>query len=222
MNGNEYWLAQYLAEFTYLGMFMILFVGGFGLPFPEEIVLVLAGYGIYAELTKPMLTFTACLMGAMAGDLVMYWIGRWWTAVPMKWRWTRRVISRRRMVKIQRKFRKYGVKFLFFCRLVTGLRMAAFFLCGAMKMNVFKFVAIDVSATVFAVTFYTFIGYHFGSKISATIKYVRRANEHMMVLSILAIALFLAGYFVYRLYNPKPRAPKKLKQKVEQEEEVSR
>jgi membrane protein DedA with SNARE-associated domain len=84
VTGNEYWLVQYLSEFTYLGMFVILFIGGFGFPFPEEVVLVLAGYGIYAEVTKPWLTIIACLTGALAGDQVMYWIGRWWVAVPMR------------------------------------------------------------------------------------------------------------------------------------------
>src|SRR5205085_212119 len=69
-------LARYLSRYTYLGLFLILSVGGFGLPIPEEMVLIAAGLFVYQGVAELLPTLGACLAGMLIGDLLFFAVGR--------------------------------------------------------------------------------------------------------------------------------------------------
>ena len=66
----------FLAHFSYFGIITVLILTGTGLPIPEEVPVIAAGLLSANGQLDPWLAFFACLIGAIAGDCVMYWIGR--------------------------------------------------------------------------------------------------------------------------------------------------
>ncbi len=76
-------LTTYLEEFTYIGIFTILILAGFGLPIPEEIVLVFSGYLAFLEYTKFSSTVLIALLGVLAGDFILFSFGRRWGYVVL-------------------------------------------------------------------------------------------------------------------------------------------
>jgi len=71
-------LTEYLESFTYIGLFVLLFLCGLGVPIPEEITLTIGGYLAYQELTRYPQTVFIGIAGVMIGDMALYSIGRRW------------------------------------------------------------------------------------------------------------------------------------------------
>ena len=70
------YLARYLSSYTYLGLFLILSVGAFGLPIPEEVVLIAAGLFVAQGTTELLPTLLVCAAGQVIGDLLLFAVGR--------------------------------------------------------------------------------------------------------------------------------------------------
>src|SRR5690348_10006676 len=60
----------------YLWIVLFLIGTGCGLPFPEEFAIIPAGVGASVGDLNPWVALSACVLGALLGDAVMYWIGR--------------------------------------------------------------------------------------------------------------------------------------------------
>ena len=71
------WLVEVFREYPYLGVSAVFLACGLGLPLPEEIVLVSAGYICYlnerVELWSMMLV---CAAAILAGDAIPFMLGR--------------------------------------------------------------------------------------------------------------------------------------------------
>ena len=71
-------LAVFFHPSSYLGIVVFLILTGCGMPIPEEFAFVVAGVlSAEGHLHWPT-ALAACLIGAILGDSVMYWIGRRW------------------------------------------------------------------------------------------------------------------------------------------------
>lgn len=69
-------LDQLLANWGYLTIALVVLLGNVGLPVPEETVLALAGYLVWAgELRLPAVLLVGTVSAA-AGDNLGYWLGR--------------------------------------------------------------------------------------------------------------------------------------------------
>jgi membrane protein DedA with SNARE-associated domain len=69
-------LAEHLiGQLGYLGIILILILGGLGLPIPEEAPIILAAVlSKNGQLHWP-LALASCLAGVLLGDLVVYFLG---------------------------------------------------------------------------------------------------------------------------------------------------
>ena len=66
----------FLTHGSYIGIIAVLILTGTGLPIPEEVPVIAAGVLSSHGALDPWLAFFSCLIGALGGDCVMYWIGR--------------------------------------------------------------------------------------------------------------------------------------------------
>jgi len=67
-------IAQFLEEFTYLGVFLILFVAGLGVPIPEELPIMAGGVLAHEGVVRWWLMLPVCVLGVLSGDVALYWI----------------------------------------------------------------------------------------------------------------------------------------------------
>ena len=71
-NEIEAVLVDFLLENSnYLGIFVFLVLTGCGMPIPEEVPIIFAGFLSSQGRLEPELAFAACLSGALVGDAVM-------------------------------------------------------------------------------------------------------------------------------------------------------
>jgi membrane protein DedA with SNARE-associated domain len=146
MNGFEQMLAEvapWLHRYGYAALAMAVLLEGTGIPLPGAILLggavLLAGRG-EVSLTAVVLT---AWPAAVAGDNLGYWIGR---------SGGRRLllkvgVSRRRLVRFDGFFRRYGIWLILFGRFFDGTRQLDGLVAGSARMPWPRFALADVGGT---------------------------------------------------------------------------
>src|SRR2546425_6530560 len=118
-------LQRFIENFTYLGVLLMLFGAGLGLPIPEEAPVLAAGALAHEDVVRWWIALPVCILGVLSGDVVLYWIGHHWGEVVLDWRGVRRVLSREREERLKGAYHRHGVKIVFTARHVLGVRAAA-------------------------------------------------------------------------------------------------
>jgi membrane protein DedA with SNARE-associated domain len=170
-------VADLIERFTYLGIFLVLFVAGLGVPIPEEAPLLAAG--------------------VLAGDIVLYWVGHHWGEHIMDWRITRIVLTPEREKRMIRLYHRHGVKIIFSARFVAGFRAAAFLTAGIVGINFWKFLAVDGLAALIGVPLGFGVAYLFTDQLPAIMHGVHRVERLAVLAGMVALAAVI-GYLAYR------------------------
>src|SRR5882757_9974566 len=69
-------IAEWLATWGYLGIFVAVFVGNLGIPVPEETVMLAGGFLAGQALLDLRLVYVVVIISAVIGDCCGYLIGR--------------------------------------------------------------------------------------------------------------------------------------------------
>ena len=193
-------LTNYFEDLHYAGVFLAFVVAGVGVPIPEDVILLAAGYMAYAlhpgdpvrQLFTLKVTIAVCMLGIFTGDTLIYWMGRLLGMRIIRFPIVRRTITPRRVRKMEAYFEKYGDKTVFFARFFAGIRMAAFFTAGAMRMPYWKFIAVDMLAALTS-PIWVVLAWYFGDQIDRAFV-AAKAVKHYIFLALLAL---LAAYILY-------------------------
>jgi len=183
-----------ITEYPYLGAALVFLLCGIGLPLPEEIVLLAAGYVCakfpeHATLHWMMLW---CAGAILTGDLIPYVLGRVFGVRLLRLRWLRWLVTRKRLASFDRWFRRRGDLVILIARFLAGLRIVAFFTAGTMKMPWTRFVMLDGIGIVLMVPSLTFLGYHSATFIEGLVAIVQRV-ERGILYGILGGSLLVAA-----------------------------
>ena len=65
-----------LAQWGYVAIVAVVILGNMGLPFPEETILILAGYLVWKGHLHLPIVLAVGLVSAVLGDNLGYWMGR--------------------------------------------------------------------------------------------------------------------------------------------------
>jgi membrane protein DedA with SNARE-associated domain len=130
-----HWLDDALKDYGYSAVFVGLLLESTGLPLPGESLMI--GAAIYAATTHKLnilYIVPVAALGAICGDQIGYFIGRWIGFRVLK-RWGRRIgLSEERLDLGRFLFRKYGGRVVFIGRFVAVLRTFVALLAGANRM----------------------------------------------------------------------------------------
>lgn len=140
---------QFVSQYGYWAVFIIVGLESAGLPLPGEITLVTASVlaGTSGALDIALVIGVATL-GAILGDNLGYWIGREF-GFPLLLRHGQRLGIGERQLKLgQYLFLRHGGKVVFFGRLVAVLRVLAALLAGINRLPWPHFLACNVGGAV--------------------------------------------------------------------------
>lgn len=196
MDGNVVALTLHLESFTYVGLFFILFICGLGAPIPEEIPLVIGGYLAYHGFTQYPQTVLTGLIGVMVGDLTLFYIGNRWGTELVNHHRLNWIFTKKRMTKAQAYLRIYGKRTIFIVRFLSGIRSGVYLTVGALKMNLFDFLKMDLLAALLSVPLLISIGYYFGEHIDKGVSSVSRSSHIILAVAITAIAILTLVYLL--------------------------
>jgi membrane protein DedA with SNARE-associated domain len=195
-------VGRFIEHFTYLGLFITLFVAALGLPVPEEVPVVAGGVLAQQEVVRWWIALPVCLAGVLAGDVALYWIGRHWGDAILGWRPVRRVLSRAREEALKAGYRKHGVKIVLVARHVMGIRAAAFLTAGIARIPFWRFLAVDTAAALVGVPVTFGAAFLFTDQLGRVLDDVRRI-ERWLILGALSA---LAGWLFWLAWRQNRRA----------------
>ena len=199
-------LQEYLVEFAYGGVFLVLLLCGLGLPVPEDIPIITSGYLVHLGTMSFWPALTVNLLGIMLGDLMIYGFGYWMGPKALEYRLLRSVITHERMEKVQSFFDRHGKKAIFFGRFVAGLRAPLFLAAGITRLPIRIFFGMDLAAALLSVPLLLAAAWYFGDHIDEFRQMVG-TGKAVFILLLGAAALLWGGKYLWRKWRSKDSAP---------------
>jgi len=190
-------------HFPYLGFFILLILGTLGLPFPEDAILILAGFLVANQTIHLIPAFLAIYSGLLITDLLLFSFGKRYGRRLVENRSFHRFVSSERLQKLEEKLKKWGVLVIFLGRHLLILRGQIFLAAGAMRMSLRTFLLADAFSALITITLWGGLGYAGGNTLQTIRKDVARV-EHMIVLSI---AILMIGALFLKYFKNKKNSP---------------
>jgi membrane protein DedA with SNARE-associated domain len=182
-----------LLGYGYAGIIVFLILTGCGLPIPEEAAIIAAG-----ALSAPpnprldwRLALLSCIVGAVVGDSVMYWIGRHFgAAILHKHPLWLRMVTPEREQWTESLLKKHGVKVILLTRFMVGLRLPIYLSAGLLKVPYLRFLITDTICALFVVTLFFGLTYFYGGPILAWLKDAERGLTVAVVATVCVAAIY--------------------------------
>jgi membrane protein DedA with SNARE-associated domain len=174
-------------HFPYIGLFLLLIIGGIGFPFPEGGTLILCGLLISTNVIKPMYTLVIAYSGVLIGDFLFYSFGRKYGRMIITHRMFRKILSPKRLDMLADKFNKWGILFIFIGGRLIG---EVFLVAGILKMPRWKFIIIDALSSLFTVVIWIGLGYVGGHTLQLIREDIARI-EHILIYFVISIVIYL-------------------------------
>jgi len=184
-----------LDKFPYAGMSILLVLGEFGLPFPEDIILIVAGASIAGGAIDLGPAILAIVPALLIADILLYSSGRKYGRPLIEKGKLGRIISPERIERLEAVFKRKGVYFILFGRSVAGLRAQLFLMAGVTGMPLKKFIIVDCLAATISVSVMLGIGYLGGSSLQIILKDFTRVEHLLIVAAVLVVCLWIAVRF---------------------------
>ena len=181
-------MESFLEHFTYAGIFVVLFIAGLGVPIPEEAPVLAAGVLSSVGTTRWWIALPVCIVGVLAGDIALYWVGHHWGERVMNWSLVRRVLSPEREERLKRAYRRHAVKTIFAARHVMGVRAAAFLTAGIARVPFWKFLFADGLAAIISVPLGFGIAYFFTDQLDQVRADVKRIERWVALAGLIVVA----------------------------------
>jgi membrane protein DedA with SNARE-associated domain len=188
-----------LAHCSYLGIIIVLILTGSGLPIPEEVPVIAAGILSAHGQLVPWLAFASCLFGALAGDCVMYWIGRHFgRSVVREHPWWAHFVKPEREAQIEMMMRRHGLKVFFLARFLVGLRSPVYLSAGILRVPFRRFLLIDLFCATTVIGTFFGLSYVFGTTIVGWIR-----NAEYVLTGVVLLGLVGGGIYWWRRHRRK-------------------
>jgi membrane protein DedA with SNARE-associated domain len=188
---------DFIEQFTYLGIFAVLFLGGLGAPIPEELPILAAGALAHEGYMRWWVALPICLAGVLSGDSVLYGVGYHWGERILGWSIVRRVLTPTREHVLMGAYRRHAAKTVFTARHVMGLRAAAFLTAGIARVPFWKFILVDAAAALLGVPTGFALAYFFTDQVDEILHDVRRVERWLTLLALVALAAWI-GVLAWR------------------------
>jgi membrane protein DedA with SNARE-associated domain len=183
-------------HYGYVGLFVALVLGNFGVPIGSEIVLPVAGaLTATGHLPALWMTVLVALAGELAGGSVGYAIGRF-GGVPLIERYGRYIhFTHDRLLRVHRFFERWGSFAIFVCRFLPFIRGVAAIPAGIAEMNLALFYLWTFLGSLIFCTFLVLIGNAFGEHLDAIIPLLHRGGYVVLAVAVIFVAAIVAMRF---------------------------
>lgn len=223
-------VGEWIEAGGYLVLFGLLFACGLGLPLPEDIPLIIAGFLVAKGKMNLAIAAVVAWCGIIGGDCVLYRLGRKFGLGVTRIPFVGKHVTEDRIRKAEVLFDKYGIWVVAFGRMFAGIRGAMVIAAGTIRYNFIKFVIADGLAAIVSGGLFVWLGHWIGTHFG-TFDQIQEARkqfadiEHWIVLGLVIVVLGLIAYIWMR--KPKPAAPadrlleKAVKKVVKDEKDVT-
>ena len=182
-------------SFAYFSIFGVLFICGLGVPIPEDITLISAG--ILVSMGKIDFTGAVAIgfVGVMAGDSLLFFIGRACGRRVFSWPLIRIFATQERIARAEKNINENARFICFIARFFPGLRSVIFLTSGTMGVRPLLFFTLDGLAALISVPLWIYFGYIFGNNVDELLA----AAQKVQIYLIAGVVVAIAGYIWWKV-----------------------
>jgi membrane protein DedA with SNARE-associated domain len=183
-------LLHWIATYGIAAIFVLLMLGVFGLPVPDETLLTFAGVLVREGRLPFVPTLLAAALGSMAGITISYIVGRTLGlgVVTRYGRWLH--VTPAHLARVEGWFEHSGRWVLLFGYFIPGVRHFTALVAGSSGLPRAVFARFAYSGAVLWVLTFITLGWSVGRKWEAALE---SAHRHILMVAV-AVAIVAAGY----------------------------
>lgn len=196
----EQWITDFMTQYGYVGVFILVFLEYVIHPFPSEIILTFAGFMTNQSNLNILIVCIITVIAAVLGSLVLYAVG----ALIGEERLYRFIDKRGRLIGIKTKdldktvnwLNKYGHWAIFIGRFIPIVRTLISLPAGITRMNVPVFILLTAIGTGMWNIFLIMLGRTLGNHWHQILVYVGMYSKIFII--IIAIAVIYLVYLWFK------------------------
>jgi len=193
-------ISSYIEHFTYLGLFVILMLCGLGLPMPEDVALLVGGFLAHKGVTRYPITLIVALLGVIAGDNSLYFIGRGVGSNLLSYFGLKRTGAENQLDRMHALMHRHGHLAIFYARFFPGLRALVYLSAGSFQVPPSRFFFYDLAGAAISVPVVVTLGYVFGEQLEQVIRFIGVFNKLIWMVVSLCGLILLTRYLVLRYW----------------------
>ena len=189
-------LVNVFTQNGYAAVFIVLMICGFGLPIPEDITLVAGGVIAGLGYANVHVMCAVGIFGILAGDVLMFVLGRIYGERALRLRWVAYLLTPRRYALVQAKFSRYGNRLMFIARFLPGLRSPIYLTAGMTRRVSFaRFFLLDGFAALISAPIWVYLGYYGAQNHEWLLKWLNRGEFIVMAVAAVILALIVTYFW---------------------------
>jgi len=195
-------LVHVLTDFGYFAIVALLVAGGLGVPIPEELVQLTAGYLAQRGVLEfaPALAVTYC--GIVGGDFLLFLFARRHGDQLLARPGVARLLTPARRARLEGHFARHAFLTIVVARHLSGFRVPAYILAATHRVRARTFLLADALSSLLSVPLVVSLGYLFAERLAVV---RRRVHQVELILVVAALVAFAAYYALARRRRAGPR-----------------
>ncbi|MGE8076185.1 DedA family protein [Listeria welshimeri] len=148
----ETWITSIMADFGYIGIFLLIMVENLFPPIPSEIILTFGGFITTVSSLNVVMVIIVATLGSVVGAILLYKVASYFG----KERLTKIVLKYGRILRLKESdieraesfFLKYGSWAVFLCRMIPLIRSLISIPAGMTKMKMSRFLVLTTAGSL--------------------------------------------------------------------------
>ncbi|AYY77500.1 TPA: DedA family protein [Listeria monocytogenes] len=196
----ETWITSIMADFGYIGIFVLIMVENLFPPIPSEIILTFGGFMTTVTSLNVVMVIIVATLGSVVGAILLYKVASYFG----KERLTKIVLKYGRILRLKEAdieraesfFLKYGSWAVFLCRMIPLIRSLISIPAGMTKMKMSKFLILTTAGSLLWNTVLIGLGAMLGESWSEIVVFMDSFSK--IIYSIIAILVVVGLGFFFR------------------------
>ncbi|EGY4461730.1 DedA family protein [Listeria monocytogenes] len=196
----ETWITSIMADFGYIGIFVLIMVENLFPPIPSEIILTFGGFMTTVTSLNVVMVIIIATLGSVVGAILLYKVASYFG----KERLTKIVLKYGRILRLKESdieraenfFLKYGSWAVFLCRMIPLIRSLISIPAGMTKMKMSKFLILTTAGSLLWNTVLIGLGAMLGESWSEIVVFMDSFST--IIYSIIAILVVVGLGFFFR------------------------
>lgn len=148
----ETWITSIMADFGYIGIFLLIMVENLFPPIPSEIILTFGGFMTTVSSLNVVMVIIVATLGSVVGAILLYKVASYFG----KERLTKIVLKYGRILRLKESdieraenfFLKYGSWAVFLCRMIPLIRSLISIPAGMTQMKMSRFLVLTTAGSL--------------------------------------------------------------------------
>ncbi|HAO5945441.1 TPA: DedA family protein [Listeria monocytogenes] len=196
----ETWITSIMADFGYIGIYILIMVENLFPPIPSEIILTFGGFMTTVTSLNVVMVIIVATLGSVVGAILLYKVASYFG----KERLTKIVLKYGRILRLKEAdieraesfFLKYGSWAVFLCRMIPLIRSLISIPAGMTKMKMSKFLILTTAGSLLWNTVLIGLGAMLGESWNEIVVFMDSFST--IIYSIIAILVVVGLGFFFR------------------------